>query len=383
MDLEAQAPIRTAPAAEMPAVTLAAVAARDIAEAASRGVSARQQESIEASWVPVLKHFGLDAAPEAVTFDAIVTYVNARRDAGLRGQSIRKERQAIGRGLRIAKRLGAIAEIPEMPKIANDPKKKEQAGQFREPALVFRFLDALRAIPRSHPAAHQYELVLRTGLRRDEVRRLSLSWVEMLSDGTADVPAVLRVPEWAAKGRAEREVGLTREALALILELADGCDLHEPLCPSRHHKAARKASKMVDSDSITLRDLRHTYATLAGQTGDVKAVQAALGHTSLAMTQRYLHTTRGRAVAASHKAGDALRAAESRTPSPGPPALEGQTGNGYGPSRTKSEGAVMSGRGGQIRTDDHLLPKQVRYRAALHPERRTLNRIARTRHGSG
>ena len=29
---------------------------------------------------------------------------------------------------------------------------------------------------------------------------------------------------------------------------------------------------------------------------------------------------------------------------------------------------VFSGRGGQIRTDDLLLPKQTRYRATLHPE---------------
>ena len=33
----------------------------------------------------------------------------------------------------------------------------------------------------------------------------------------------------------------------------------------------------------------------------------------------------------------------------------------------------MTGRGGEIRTPDILLPKQARYRAALHPERANYN----------
>ncbi len=35
----------------------------------------------------------------------------------------------------------------------------------------------------------------------------------------------------------------------------------------------------------------------------------------------------------------------------------------------------MNGRGGEIRTPGPLLPKQMRYQTALHPERRTLYTI--------
>ena len=38
------------------------------------------------------------------------------------------------------------------------------------------------------------------------------------------------------------------------------------------------------------------------------------------------------------------------------------------PSETQSEGAEIGGRGDWIRTNDPLLPKQVRYQAALHPD---------------
>ena len=34
----------------------------------------------------------------------------------------------------------------------------------------------------------------------------------------------------------------------------------------------------------------------------------------------------------------------------------------------KTTPAIADGRGGQIRTDDLLLPKQARYRATLHPD---------------
>jgi hypothetical protein len=97
---------------------------------------------------------------------------------------------------------------------------------------------------------------------------------------------------------------------------------------------------MVDSDSITTRDLRATFATLAGATDDVRAVQEALGHTSLRMTQIYLHSTRARTTSG------------------------GASGKDNGPSEVTFEGAVNSGRGDRIRTYDPLLPKRVEEMAA-------------------
>lgn len=156
-------------------------------------MSDRQQESIQACWVPLLAHFGVGRDPATITFDDVVESVSVRRTAGLRGQSIRKERQALGRGLHVAKRLGALTEIPDLPKIKNDSVKRDQTGTFREPELGFRFLEALQAVPRSYPARQQAELVVRTGLRRDEGRPLELSWVEVLANGTDEIPALLNV----------------------------------------------------------------------------------------------------------------------------------------------------------------------------------------------
>jgi integrase len=58
---------------------------------------------------------------------------------------------------------------------------------------------------------------------------------------------------------------------------------------------------------ITLRDLRHCYATYSAQgTGDAAATQAALGHTELATTQRYLTATLSRTAGESVAVANAM-----------------------------------------------------------------------------
>jgi hypothetical protein len=124
---------------------------------------------------------------------------------------------------------------------------------------------------------------------------------------------------------------------------------------------------MVDSDSITTRDLRATFATLAGATDDVRAVQEALGHTSLRMTQIYLHSTRARMLKTAEVASAVLDSARGRTPT----TSGGASGKDNGPSEVTFEGAVNSGRGDRIRTYDPLLPKRVEEMASeiiRHPK---------------
>ncbi len=98
----------------------------------------------------------------------------------------------------------------------------------------------------------------------------------------------------AYKGKRARTVGLPAQALHIIVRLAQDLDASDLVFPGEHPNAARRASKMVDSDFITMRDFRAKFATLAGATDVVRAVQEALGHASLRMTQIYLHSTRAR-----------------------------------------------------------------------------------------
>ncbi len=258
-----------------------------------------------------------DAHPESLDFDQIQNFVAARRERGNRGQSIRKDLQALKRGLDIARRRGWIRAVPDFPKVRSDPPKETQKGQLHAPHLLRAWLDALPL-----EARDEAEFALLTGLRATEIKRASATWVER-APADAGVPALLRVPAAASKTRTERVVGLTAEALVILERNPNGF-------PETHRNARRTAAKQIAyARNITLRDLRHTYGTLALQgTGDAIAAQAALGHTELATTQRYQSSTLKRTASASIAVARLLERSPSAPSGHLPLASEGEDRNG-------------------------------------------------------
>ena len=306
---------------------LALLAGLDVSAASARGVGARQLQSIEACWGHVCRVLGADTDPGAVTYDLVTAYVATRRNEGVRGQSIRKETQALKRGLKIARRRGSIAELPvEWPEVRSDPPRKWQRGKLHPPEVVQRWLEALAA---AHPDAHrQAQVALRTGLRAEELRALTWEWVEQ-APAAAGVPALLRVPAEAAKTRRERIVGLPAACLAHLSAAHDTQNAWDaPLFATNHRKAFDAARKTIGyRKTITLRDLRHCHATWAAQgTGDAAAAQAALGHTDLRTTQRYLSTTISRTASAAVAVGDVVDADRALGPVTGPLGTVGHSG---------------------------------------------------------
>ncbi len=201
---------------------LAQLAALDLTRAGAKGVTAQQSSSIELSWTHLCRLLGADTDPSEIDFDVVEGFIAARRKEGARGQSIRKEVQALKRGLVIARRRGWLAALPnEWPAVRADPPKKEQAGKLHHPDTLRRWFDALDQTRGGTEARRQAELVLRTGLRAAEIRRLTWSWVEAAPESTG-VPAILRIPAEAAKTRNERVVALTAEALALVEAAREG-----------------------------------------------------------------------------------------------------------------------------------------------------------------
>ena len=298
---------------------LALLAGLDLNEAVARGVGVRQQTSVQGCWNHVCRLLGADTDPAKVTFDLVVQYVATRRAAGARGQSIAKEVQALKRGLKIARRRGSIEALPEeWPTIRRDTPDKKKRGKLHPMAVVHQWLAQLQVD--SPPAWRQAEVAIRTGLRAEELRALTWEWVESAPDG-AGVPAMLRVPAEAAKTRRERMVGLTPTALRVLNEARQVVDdWSEPLLTGDYRKRFTNARKAIGYDhTITLRDLRHCHATWSAQgTGDAAATQAALGHTDLRTTQRYLSATLARTASAASAVESALgdvAATTSVTPS--------------------------------------------------------------------
>lgn len=330
------------------------MAAADLARGEAKGVSQQQRDSIDACWEHLGRLLDDDTPARDIDYDTIEDYARLRRGEGARGQSIRKELQALARGLKIAKRKKSIKEVPDFPEVNSDPPNPRQKGKLHPLPVLLRWFVALDKDKRAKGARDQAELVLYTGLRAEEVRRLAEAWVEAAPPG-AEVAALLRVPAEAAKNRRERTLGLTAPALEIVQRRAKALKAErkkaklaysptEALFRGDHHKIfATAATALEYHQPITLRDLRHTHATIAAQyTGDAAAAQAALGHADLATTQRYLSSTLARTSAAAAAVEEALSAHRS------PPTGEGGADENQG----------INSRGEWIRTTDFLLPKQ-------------------------
>ena len=352
---------------------LAALGGIDIAEAEARGVTGQQVGSITLCWRHICRILGPTTCPRTLSYDTIVGYVARRRRETCRGQPTRgqtivKELQALKRGLAIAKRRGSVDSVLEdWPKVRHDPPRREQAGKLHDSGVIRAWL---RELHRTAPAAaRQCEVVLRTGLRATEVRRLAWSWVERSPEGSA-VPAILRIPAAAAKGRRERVVGLTAETLVLLDEAraeVRGWDV--PIMSGDHKRMMRKAVKAIGYQrTVHLRDLRHCHATWAAQgTGDAAAAQAALGHSDLRTTQRYLTATVDRVTAAATAV--AAHIADDRHPGASPSVRHPQEPKDPAFTKVKT-GPVESSNGGKrTRTADPLRAKQVLSQLSYAPGR--------------
>jgi len=135
-------------------------------------------------------------------------------------------------------------------------------------------------------------LLLQTGIRRGEA--FGLEWADVDLD-----KAVLFVRGGKAKSGKTRRVPLNAAALDCLKQWrsqteGDGLLFPSPVTGQRLaniNEAWRRVLKAAGIVGLRIHDLRHTFATRALAAGaDVETVRALLGHHSIAVTARYVHT---------------------------------------------------------------------------------------------
>lgn len=302
-------------------IKLADLAGLDIERAIAGGTHQEKViASIKLHWRHVLQIVG-DVPPSDVTYQVAQRYIVSRRNEGARAQTIKRELGALYRGLKIAVRNNWLRYMPrDWPRLKADAPDAKKKGKLHPPEIIAAWLNEL-----TPDARDEAEFVALTGLRATEVKRVRATWVEPAPKGSL-CPALLRLPASDTKTRKERVVGLPKSALEIIrrrLQQDPNCEF--VFSQSEHKKTHYGAARRIGYDKrITLRDLRHTYATLGlHATGDATAVQAALGHADLATTQRYLSSTLQRTAAV----GAAIEALIR--PATGAPAPEHPTKNSF------------------------------------------------------
>lgn len=201
--------------------------------------------------------------------------------------------------MRIARRLGWVARIPdEWPSVARDPAKKGQRGELHPREVLAKWVTAIADV-KARDAARLY---LSTGLRKEEMQRLSLSWMTPLpkpiDKNGVKLVAVIKVPDWASKTRDEREVLIDQESVDAIerqaTKLPEKVDrTTTPCMAGTFRKAWWSACKAVGyGKRITARDLRHAARTYgASFSGDPESARHALGHTNERTSALYDHAS--------------------------------------------------------------------------------------------
>ncbi|HQR23123.1 MAG TPA: site-specific integrase [Burkholderiaceae bacterium] len=179
----------------------------------------------------------------------------------------------INRYLSVLRRIGNLAEqwglLERAPRITLLPERNER-HVYLTPAEVQRL--AAKCQPEVGDAVR---LAALTGLRRSELLRLRPS---DLRDGALLLDA-------RTKSGRPRLVPLPPEALRIArARLPWTIDAYQLRAG---FESARKAARLPH---VRFHDLRHTYASWLVQSGQsMKAVKDLLGHSTMAMTDRYAH----------------------------------------------------------------------------------------------
>lgn len=245
----------------------------------------------------ILLHF---ARASDVTDERWQEAMRALNADGLSWRSLQHATVTLRHVLRFAASVGAVT--PE-PAIRPPPNRLVARSSAPRRALTAaerdRVLRALRALGHDR-AARIWTAMAYTGLRRGELAKLTLRWLDVGA-------SVLRVPATAAKSGQEETIPLHSVALRAIRAEAHARGVKDKDAPVFGgfdvRKAWRAALKRARVDAYGLtphHSARHTFGTLIAQIskGDVTAVQAAGRWRSLAMVQRYVHSSAARARAA-------------------------------------------------------------------------------------
>ena len=186
----------------------------------------------------------------------------------------------------------------------------ERLPQNSRPVRIFSE-DELRLVWKHATVCQRpfYQMLLYTGLRDGELRNLAWEDVDL-----AKRLIYVRIKEdWKPKTGRGRVVPLAKEAHELLLQLPRRGPYVFSTRNSRRWVPPRqpwvdlleriKKAEGVDlRGQVSLHTFRHTFATVCLMNGiDIKTVSEFLGHTSVRMTEKYLHLLPEHKVAAIHR----------------------------------------------------------------------------------
>ena len=277
--------------------------------------------------------------------EGIAAYVANRRASGLQVSSVNRELQVLRRMLRLAVEWGAIERAPKV---------KMLAGERHRERVVTPEEEACYLAVGPEPLASIATVLVDSGLRPEECFRLRWEnvWFDNGRYGTLFIPC--------GKTQAARRVVPMTPRVRSVLECHRGMQGQPEdgwVWPAQTRSGHVEASSLKKQHAKALRvsgvrpfvlySLRHTFLTRLGESGcDTWTLARIAGHSSIAISSRYVHPSEEAVLAAVERLGG-HNSGHSRRRQVG----EAEGGKLLSASEDKKKGGAPGG----IRTPDLLV----------------------------
>src|SRR5437773_2761024 len=225
---------------------------------------------------------------DAITTERIADFASHRQAQGMKVSTVNASLRILRRILRVAEEWGEIEKAPKIRMIPGEMHRE----RVITPEEEVRYLATASLL-----LAEVATVLVDTGLRPEECNRLvwdSISWVNgrngtlLVTHGKTKAarrllpmtPRVRHILEtrWNANGRPSE---------GYVWPAPTKSGHIEPSSVKKQHLKALKLSKVR---SFVLYSLRHTFLTRLGQSGcDVWTLARIAGHSSIAISARYVH----------------------------------------------------------------------------------------------
>jgi integrase len=227
---------------------------------------------------------------DAIRMHPIERFKAKKLDEGLSRKRVNNLLACLGKILRYAHETELLASVPKIKLLKLEPPKFD--------FLTFEELERLVDAVKDDPERRALFLVgAEAGLRQGEMVALSGNDVDLVMGMLTVRRSSWRCIVGTPKSGRDRKIPLTARLLAalkahrhlrgeLVFCHADG----SPFTQSAVEAALRYACKRAGLRPIGSHVLRHTFCShLAMQGAAPKAIQELAGHSTLAMTMRYMH----------------------------------------------------------------------------------------------
>jgi len=237
-----------------------------------------------------------------ITSEKAADFAAWRQSAGLQVSSIHSSLQVLRRVMRLAAQWGAI-EVAPLVKMLPGERHREHVVKCDEEACY------LAAAP--EPLGSVAAILIDTGMRPDECYRLrweAVTW----TNGRNGTILVTHGKTAAAR----RVLPLTVRARNILQARWEGAGMPAegwvwaaPTCSGHFEKSTlkkqhKKAQRLRRVRPFVLYSLRHTFLTRLGESGcDAWTLARIAGHSSVAMSARYVHPSEDAVLAALDRLG--------------------------------------------------------------------------------